>query len=276
MPCMKSTYIAIFFAAMTLVWAPSVSANVLVGSVDASALATQSSKPTLSGMVFGATEVRVRVYKKDSTKVLYKSPVLHIENNRWQTQVSKKLADGLYSVEVDSMESQTIVSEVLVVGGTTSTSAASPTGLGSLIVASVPLLSGGVASVGGTVPISYLQMTNTSKNALSLQGFSVRQNGSASAQSVIGFTVVDDQGTVRGIVGGFEGALPFVGQDAFVPTTMILTPGEMRLFTIKATLGRISAAHIGKQLMIDVVSVHTDGAPKGSFPIRGTTWTISK
>ena len=272
---MKSTYIALVFAASVALCAPTVAfADVLVGSVDASALVTESSKPTLSGMVFGATEVRVRVYKKDSTKVLYKSSVLRIEDNKWQTRVSKKLADGLYNVEVSSLTSQIIVSEVLTVGRTISIPTASSTGFGSLIVASIPLLGGGVASVGTSIPISYLQMTNVGKNVLSVQGFSVRQNGSAPAQSIIGLTVVDDQGVVRGTAGGFEGTMLFVGQDAFVPTDVVFAPGQMRLFTIKAILGRTSAAHIGKQLMVDVVSAHTNGTPKGPFPIRGTTWTI--
>lgn len=270
---MKSTYVAILLAASVMVSVPfTASASVLVGSVDASVLSATSNKPTLSGMTFGATEVRVLVRKIGSTKSLYRSKRLSVQSNRWETQVTKKLTDGVYTVEVVTADSGSkIVSEVLVVGGVAQTPAASPTVLSSLIVAPVPLLSGGVASGGGTVPISYLQMTNTGKAALSLKGFGVAQRGSAPVQAIVGLTVVDDQGVVRGTVAG---ATLFDGQQAFAPADVVFAPGQMRLFTIKATLSSAAALYTGKQLMLEVVSVHTDATAKGSFPIRGTTWTI--
>ncbi len=268
---MKSTYIAIFFAATALVWAPPVSADVLVGSVDASVLVTQSSKPTLSGMVFGATKVRALVYPAGSTKALYESPTLAVHNDRWEVMVSKTLTSGIYTVEVVTADtSRVIVSEVLIVG-VAAASVVSPTSAGSLVVASIPLLGGGVVSPGATVPISYLQITNTSKNPTTLKGFGVKQNGTARTQSVVGLTVSDDQGVVRGVVGGFEGATLFVGQDAFAPADVVFEPGQMRLFTIKATLSR--SAYLGT-LMLDVASVSVETTVKGPFPIRGTTWTI--
>jgi hypothetical protein len=270
---MKSTYIALLLSASVLVWAPhAASASVLVGSVDASALTTVTSKPTLSGMVFGATKVRVLVRKVGSTNIIYKSKILNVQDYRWEAQVTKKLADGMYTVEVVAPElSQTVVSEVLVVGSPQA-AAASPTTVGSLIVAPISLLlSGGVAGQGSTVPIAYLQITNADKNPATIQGFWVKQNGSAPVQTIVGLSVIDDQGMVRGTA---SGATLFDGQQAFVSGQTVLAPGQMRLFTIKATLSSAATMYTGTQLLLDVVSVHADATTKGMFPLRGTTWTI--
>lgn len=271
---MKSTYIALFLSASVLVWAPhAASASVLVGSVDASALTTVASKPTLSGMVFGATQVRVLVRKVGSTNIIYKSKTLNVRDYRWEARVTKKLADGMYTVEVVAPElSQTVVTEVLVVGSPQAAPAASPTTLGSLIVAPISLLlSGGVAGQGSAVPIAYLQITNAGKNPATIQGFWVKQNGSAPVQTIAGLSVIDDQGMVRGTAGG---TTLFDGQQAFAPGQTVLAPGQMRLFTIKATLSNTATMYAGTQLLLDVVSVHADATAKGMFPLRGTTWTI--
>lgn len=143
-------------------------------------------------------------------------------------------------------------------------------------VALVPLLSGGVVHTSASVPISYLQITNTGKEYASLKGFWVKQNGSASVQSVINFTTIDDKGGSQGSSGGTEGTTPFKNGLAFAPTDAMFAPGQMRLFTIRAVLGNNISSNIGKNLMIDVASIETSARVEGSFPIRGTTWTIAE
>ena len=159
----------------------------------------------------------------------------------------------------------------------TSTSTESNTvGTTTLAIQSIPLLVGGTVHAGKSVAISYLQITNIGKDGALLKGFWVKQNGSASTTSVIGLSTVDDKGGSRGLVGGTEGSTPFQNGLALAPTDAFFAPGQMRLFTIKATMTNTISAHIGTQLMIDVSSIETTATVKGLFPIRGTTWTISE
>lgn len=147
-------------------------------------------------------------------------------------------------------------------------------GTATLFVESVPLLSGGIARAGTSVPVSYLYLRNAGKEHTTLSGFWVTQNGSASTEAIIGFTSVDDKEIAHGSVGGSEGATPFKNKSAFVPIDIIFAPGQERLFTIKARLTGDVFSHIGTQLKIDVTGVESNAQESGVFPIRGTTWTI--
>lgn len=149
-----------------------------------------------------------------------------------------------------------------------------PAGTSTLTVESIPLLSGGDARGGATVPVSYLYIVNTGKGKVSLNGFWVKQNGSASTKAVIGLTAVDDKEIAHGAVGGSEGGTPFSNGVAFVPLNITFTPGQERLFTIKAMLTSNVSSYAGTQLKIDVTGVESNASEKGAFPIRGTTWTI--
>ncbi len=147
-------------------------------------------------------------------------------------------------------------------------------GTTTLVVQTIPLLSGGVVRAGQTVPISYLQITNIGTEGARLTGFRVQQNGSAPDAAVIGLSTVDDRGGSRGLVGGDESSRPFRNGVALAPTDAYFAPGQMRLFTIKAILSGQASAHIGMTLAVVVTSVETTADPKGQFPISGTTWTI--
>lgn len=148
-------------------------------------------------------------------------------------------------------------------------------GEATLVVSSVPLLSGGVVKAGKSVPVSYLQIINTGGNTATLTGFTVRQNGSASVQSVIGFTTIDDKGGSQSSTGGVEGSTPFKDGVAFVPTQVIFAPGQMKLFTIRAVLSSNISSYVGTDLKINVASITTTAKIEGVFPITGTTWTIA-
>ncbi len=149
-------------------------------------------------------------------------------------------------------------------------------GTTTLVIGSVPLLSGGTAHAGGSVAVSYLQITNVGKECALLKGFWVKQNGSAPVESIIGLTTVDDKGGSRGSTGGIEGATPFQNGLALAPTHALFAPGQMRLFTIKAIITQDVSMYVGLQLMIEVASIETTAAVRGQFPIRGTTWVIAQ
>lgn len=149
------------------------------------------------------------------------------------------------------------------------------TGTTTLTIQSVPLLSGGVVHAGQSVPISYLEIINIGTSSAQLTGFWVKQNGSASTDSVVGLSTVDDKGGSQGLIRGAEGSALFTNGLAFAPTDTFFSPGQMRLFTIKAILAPDVTAYTGTALMIDVASIQTTATVEGNFPIRGTTWAIS-
>lgn len=261
-----------------------VTANIVGGTIDASSLSTSSTKPTISGTASGVKSLQVIIKEDGSSKTAFKSKTIKIRNGNWEVKVSKKLSEGTYNVTVsDSKDSSVkIANGVLTVNTGSTNTATSKANNGSkskttLAVSLVPLLVGGTAHAGGSVPISYLQVTNTGSESATVKGFSVKQNGSAGEMSIIGLTTVDDKNGSRGSVGGVEGTTPFKNGVAFAPVTdAVILPGQMKLFTIKAVLTKNVTAFIGKQLMIDVVSVDTDATVKATFSIRGTTWTIAK
>ena len=273
---MKSSLVTlVLFLGVALV--PSSAYEVFVlGSIDVASLTTTTSKPTLSGLAFGAKTVQIEIKKENSTKTIYKSNVLKVKNDSWKVKVSKKLKSGSYEVTLYSGKKSSgnvLATGTLAVETNKKNATKSNT---TLVVQSVPLLFGGVAHAGGAVPISYLQINNVGKEVATLKGFWVKQNGSASTQSVIGFTTVDDKGGSRGSAGGTEGFVLFKNGLAFAPTAVVtFAPGEMKLFTIKAVLTGDVSYYLGQQLMMDVTSIDANANVTGSFPIRGTTWTIA-
>ncbi len=254
----------------------SVTAVVVEGAFTTSTLHSRSQKPVISGTATGTKSVELVMYKKDGESVLYRSKTIKVSKGKWKTSVTKKLPWGTYDVEllgVKSLDLRTITEGTLVVGTSTNTSTKVDT---TLSVAYIPLLGGGVVRAGASVPVSYLQIENTGKSTTTLAGFTVMQNGSAPASTIIGLTTVDDKGGSRGSVGGMEGASPFKDGKVFVPVTNVtFAPGQMRLFTIKAILSTNVSAHLGKQLKLDVTGLTAGAGVKGTFPIRGTTWTIT-
>ena len=254
---------------------PVSAASVLIGSIDVSSLAATSSKPTLSGLAFGAENVQVIVRKEGSTKIVFKSKIIPVQGYRWNMKISKTISDGIYDVELWNMKGGTFInapSGVLTVGVRP---VSPPTSMTTLVVGPIPLLAGGLARAGTAIPVSYLQITNIGKEQAFLKGFWVKQNGSASTRSIIGLSTVDDKGGSRGVTGGTEGSTPFKNGLAFAPTEALFAPGQMRLFTIKSVLTNNVTSYLGTQLKIDVTAIETDASVQGTFPIRGTTWLIS-
>lgn len=146
-------------------------------------------------------------------------------------------------------------------------------GTTTLAIQSVPLLVGGTAHAGGSVPVSYLQITNIGTECALLKGFWVTQRGSAPTQSVTGLSTVDDTGGSRGLI---EGSLLFQNGTALAPTYALFAPGQMLLFTIKVNMALDVSPYVGTQLILEVASVESTASVRGQFPIQGTTWTIAQ
>jgi len=142
-----------------------------------------------------------------------------------------------------------------------------------LVVETIPLLAGGMVRAGETVPVAYLQITNVGDEGALLRGFWVTQDGSMPEEAVIALSTVDDKGGSRGFVGGTEDAELFKKGEAFAPTDAYFASGQMRLFTIQATMTATLSSYLGTTLTIEVAEMDTTAEVYGSFPLQGTTWT---
>ncbi len=256
--------------------AMTVTATKAAATIDAASLTTAKTRPSLTGDATNVKTVRVEI-RDASGKRLFKSKVLKVRNDHWKVTSSKKLADGTYAVTVYDAKDRkqtTLAQGTLTIGvrGGTSSSATRSSGL--ISVDALPLLSGGAANMGASVPVAYLKVQNVSGSPVNLEGFTLKQNGSASGDSVIGFSTSDDKGGSRATIGGTEGAKQFKAGLAFVPLAATIESGTVRIFTIKAILSKTATTDLGKQLFLDVTGVTSNGSVKAPNPIRGVAWTL--
>lgn len=252
-----------------------VTIQVVEGSINTSTLSSLLSKPTISGFASGTKSVQIKVYKKGSDTAFYTSKVLQIKNGKWNTKVSKKLANGTYTVGLfgeKNIELNSITTSSLAIGKKAISEQKQST---TFVAESIPLLVGGIAHGGTSVPISYLQVINIGKAVGTVENFIVKQNGSASTKAIVGFTVSDDQSGKYINVGTHDDTVVFKNGTAIIPVHTHIAAGQMKLFTLKALLSNNVLPYIGQQLKLDVSNVDTNGKlTKTLLPIRGTTWTI--
>ena len=248
---------------------------VIDASIDEDTLQTNDAKPTISGEAIGAKSVRLLITDENGKKA-FKSKTIRTKRGEWNARVTKSLKDGSYDVTLfgnGNAEINSIATGTLIVGeGSTSASNSSTKKGGTLSISSIPLLSGGSAAAGASVPVAYIKVANPGKDAASIDGFTLKQNGSASTDSIVSFLTNDDKSGSRYTTSGtglFKNGSTFVGLPATIP------PGQFRIFTIKANLNTSSGMSAGQTLMLDVTSVTSGAALGGSFPIRGTTWTLT-
>lgn len=244
------------------------------GNFKKSTLATKSLRPTLSGTASGTKSVQVAIYKSEGGKPLFISKAIKVKNGKWSTKVTKSLSKRDYAVALLG-ERRTalnvIATSTLSIGSALKKAKSANT---TFVVEPVPLLSGGTAKAGTAIPVSYLQVINIGKAAGKVESFSVKQNGSASTDAIVGFVVSDNRSAAVTSVGSISKPIVFKDGKATIPVSVPIEAGQMRLFTIKAILAPNIISNLSKQLKLDISKVETDGAEKGTFPIPGTTWTI--
>lgn len=230
--------------------------------IDQETLATESSKPTITGTSEEVSKIRLEVYKEDSSKRLFKSKEIRTKDDEWSVRITKKLSDGTYTVNVYG-DKEKLGTETLVVGDDAGIG-------GTFSVNSIPLLAGGTTRAGMTAPVAYLQVRNSSAASTTITAFNMTQTGSADPSIVTTLEVVDDRGKTRWHTTG----LPWTNKTAPAGLDYTLAPGEMRLYTVKAMLAPSAASQSGKTLTLDVSSVTSNGRLSASLPIRGTVWNI--
>lgn len=241
------------------------------GNIDADSLTGASTKPTLTGTAEGTKSVYIEISDAHGSSV-FKSKEIKTTGGKWSVKLTKSLAKGEYSVTVYGDKAYDL--NELATGSLFVGMAGTASGSGSFSASAIPLLSGGTAAPGNLVPISYLKLVNTGKATTTLPGVWLKQSGSAPVSTVIGFSTVDDKAVLRTSVGGIEGVTPFKDGLVYVPLNATFAPGQFRIFTIKAQVSRNLVGSIGSTLMLDVASLDTTGTVAGTFPIRGTTWTL--
>lgn len=264
---MKRIYIqTIGLLAVVFAVAP-ISAHAATASFDEDVVVTTSTKPTITGEAEDVKKLRL-VVRNDDEKIVFKKDV-RVNDGEWKTRVSKRLKKGDYELALyagKSTRGEVLAASTLTIGDKKEKGVGSDT---TLSVSSVPLLFGGTAMPGTSVPVAYVKVVNTSTKASAIEGFTLNQRGSAPTSVITGFATNDDKGGSRTTVNA-----SFKGTKVYVPLAATLTPGQMRIFTIKAMVGSTAVAHLGQQLMLDVTSVESGATLRGTFPLVGTTWTL--
>lgn len=251
-----------------------VSLTVVDASIDQDTLTTDDAKPTMSGEANGTKSVRLEI-RDEKGKVAFKSKTVRTKRGEWDIRVTKALKDGTYDVTLlgdKRAEIDVLATETLVVGEGSATSVSASKKGGTLYVNSLPLLSGGNAGTGASVPVAYIKVENAGKDTAYIDGFTLKQNGSAATNSVFSFSTNDDKSGSRFTT---SGAGLFKNGSAYVPLPATVAPGQIRIFTIKANLDSASSRYAGQTLMLDVASVTTGAKVPSALPIRGTTWTLA-
>lgn len=225
-------------------------------SLTTATLSTKDKK--LAGTAEGVRELKIYV-TKDKKKV-YTSKDLKVKNGKWSVTMKKALPAGSYNVEIQGDKLGTLFAGTMTAGSVSSG--------GSVSASLVPLLMGGTARAGESVPVFYLKLANTGKAPATITGVTMRQAGSAPTAAISNLTIIDEKGGSS----GNSGINAFKNGIVRIPTTVVLAPGEMRLFTVRAVLAPTARTYFGTQIALELTGV--EGGVSGKFPIRGTSLSI--
>ena len=243
-------------------------------SVTKSTLSTLSTKPTISGTAKDTKTVSFEVFEAGVKKPIYESETINVIDGAWKHKLTDTLSKGSYSLVLygtDGLKLNTVSKQTLTIGSTADSSTSAST----IVVESIPLLSGGVAKKNQTITLSYLQVLNVGLQPVTITGIKMKQTGTASTDTLTTLFAVDDTELHKGQVGKI-GTSPFKSGEALIPISLTIKPKETRLFTLKALLGSDMSDDIGDTLKLVVSGVESQSSVKGSFPIKGVTWTIAQ
>ncbi len=269
-PTTKTTYTYTFSKGTKEVEC-SVVVHPVEGHITASTLSSLSTTPTFSGTMTGSKTVSFKIFKDGTSTFVYKSGTVSVVDGDFKHKVTDSIPRGSYDFVLygsDALKLNTISKRTLTIG----TAASSDTGASTIVVQPIPLLVGGVAKGSQTVGLSYLQVLNVGLESATITGIKVKQTGSASTAAVFQLMAIDDTELAKGQVG----TSAFKSGEALIPITLTLKSKEMRLFTLKATMASDLSDYDGDTLKLVVSGVDSRSSVKGTFPIRGVTWTIAE
>ncbi len=246
--------------------------ELISGSLSTSQKIKSGEKITFSGRAEGVEKVIAVVYPQGSTTALYTTKSLPVKNNKFSFKMPKALPDGNYTIAITTSG----VSPIVLATSTVAVGVIVQKNDTTLIVQTVPLLSGGVVKLGRGVATMYLQVINIGSNPANLTGFSFGEIGSAPAASVVGVTITDELGLSNGSVGNMLSGSPFVGSTVNVPLLASLAPRESRLFTVRAVIAPTGIQYLGTQLTMVLSGISGNARVQSALPLSGVTWTIAQ
>ncbi|MEK7461975.1 MAG: hypothetical protein AAB618_00130, partial [Patescibacteria group bacterium] len=129
------------------------------GHINASTLSSLSTTPTFSGTADNTKTVSLKIFKKGTNTLVYKSNTISVVDGDWKHKVTDSLPRGSYDFVLygsDTLKLNTIFKRTLTIG----TAASSDSGMSTIVVQPIPLLVGGVVKKNQTVGLSYLQVLN--------------------------------------------------------------------------------------------------------------------
>lgn len=244
------------------------------GVVKKSTLSSASTRPTITGTAKNTKTVSFEVFKAGVKKPVYESDSIKVTSSAWKHKFEDSLSKGVYSLVLygsDNLKLNTISKQVLTIG----TASVVETGASTIVVQPIPLLSGGVVKKNQTVSLLYLQVLNVGLKPVTITGIKLKQTGTASTDAIVSLIAVDDTEVYKKQVGNI-GQSPFVSGEALIPITLTIQPKDTRLFTLKALLGTDLSDYFGDTVKLVVSGVESRSSVKGTFPIKGVTWTIGQ
>ncbi|MEY2665350.1 MAG: hypothetical protein RLZZ480_455 [Candidatus Parcubacteria bacterium] len=242
------------------------------GTVKKSTLSSDSGKPTIAGTAKDTKTVSFEVFKPGVKKPVYESESIKVTDGVWKHKITHTLPKGSYSLVLygsDDLKLNKISKQTLTIG----IAAEDESGISTIVVQPIPLLRGGVVKAGQTITVLYLQVLNVGLQPVTITGITMKQSGTASTDTLARLMAVDDTELHKGQVGKVDSS-PFKSGEALIPITLTMKPKETRLFTLKALLGSDLSDDEGGTLKLVVSGIESRSSVKGTFPIKGVTWTI--
>ncbi len=155
--------------------------------------------------------------------------------------------------------------------GTPTTPTTPGTTPGSLSVSAGSQPANSLAPQGASrVPFTNFTLTNTSSNAVVVNGITVTRTGLASDAVFAGVVLIDQNGLQIGTPRTFD-----TNHQATIGETMTLQPGQTMTFTVAGNMAASLSAYAGQVAALQVTGVNTSSTVSGSLPISGANQTIN-
>ncbi|MBY0538020.1 hypothetical protein K2P47_01325 [Patescibacteria group bacterium] len=246
--------------------------EVISGSVSTKSTAKSDEKFTLTGKVEGATKAVIAFYAPGATTPIYTTKAVTLKREKFSFKMPKALVDDTYHIVLQTTDAKPIV----LATSTITVGKPKPVAQTTLVVQTVPLLSGGVVKVGRGVAVAYLQVINVGTTPAQLTDFTFGQVGTAPTTAIVGVSINDELGLSKGSVGNMVSGTPFTGNKVVIPVPVTLAAKESRLFTVRAVVGANATANIGQTMLLSLQSITGNAKIQSSLPVNGVTWTIGQ
>lgn len=246
--------------------------EVISGSVSNKSTAKSDEKFALTGKVEGVSKAVLAFYGPGATTPVYTTNAVTIKNKKFTFKMPKALRDDTYRIVLQTTD----VKPIVLATSTITVGKPKPVAQTTLVVQTVPLLSGGVVKVGRGVAVAYLQVINVGTTPAQLTEFVFNQVGTAPTTAIAGVSINDELGLSKGSVGNMVSGTPFVGSKVVVPVPVTLAAKESRLFTVRAVVGANAVANIGQTMSISLQSITGNTKIQSIMPVNSVIWTIGQ